>query len=238
MKYIVLNHKMNLEYNAIKKYLEKLTQLDIKNNKLIVCPSDIYLTNFIDKKFIVGSQNASSNKDGAYTGEVSASQLRSLGVSYSLVGHSERRKYFKEDNQDINKKIRLLLLNKVKPILCVGESLNEKNSSSTKEVIFRQLQGAIEKLNANDIENLIIAYEPVWAIGSGKIPTNEEIETIIFYIKDLIYKNFKVKVRVLYGGSVNEKNIDKIKQVKGIDGYLLGGISLKLDQLQELINKL
>ncbi len=238
MKYVVLNHKMNLEYKAIKNYLELLTRLDLKNNKLIVCPSDIYLTNFIDKNFIVGSQNASSNKDGAYTGEVSASQLHSLGVKYSLVGHSERRKYFKETNQDINKKIRLLLLNKIRPILCVGESLNEKNCASTKEVIFRQLQGAFDKLTTADIENLIIAYEPVWAIGSGEVPTNEEIETVVFYIKDLIYKNFKVKVRVLYGGSVNEKNIDVIKQVKGIDGYLLGGVSLKVDKLQELINKL
>lgn len=238
MKYIVLNHKMNLEYKAIKKYLEDLGHLDLKKNKLIVCPSDIYLTNFIDKNFIVGSQNASSNKDGAYTGEVSASQLKSLGVGYSLVGHSERRKYFKEDNLEINRKIRLLLLNKIRPILCVGESLNDKNSSSTKEVIFRQLQGALDKLSAKDIEKLIIAYEPVWAIGSGMIPTNEEIETVIFYIKDLIYKNFKVNVRVLYGGSVNEKNIDIIKQAKGIDGYLLGGISLKLNKLQELIHKL
>lgn len=238
MKYIVLNHKMNLEYKAIKKYLEDLEHLDLNKNKLIVCPSDIYLTNFIDKNFIVGSQNASSNKDGAYTGEVSASQLKSLGVGYSLVGHSERRKYFKEDNLEINRKIRLLLLNRIRPILCIGESLNDKNSSSTKEVIFRQLQGALDKLSAKDIEKLIIAYEPVWAIGSGMIPTNEEIEKVVFYIKDLIYKNFKVNVRVLYGGSVNEMNIDVIKQAKGIDGYLLGGISLNLHKIQELIHKL
>ena len=229
---------MNLEYTAIKKYLDELEHLDIKENKLVVCPSDIYLTNFIDKNFIVGSQNASSNKDGAYTGEVSASQLKSLGVRYSLVGHSERRKYFKEDNLDINRKIRLLLINRIKPILCVGESLNDKNSSSTKEVIFRQLQGALDKLSARDIENLVIAYEPVWAIGSGMVPTNEEIESVVFYIKDLIYKNFKINVCVLYGGSVNEENIDIIKQSKGIDGYLLGGISLHLSKLQELINKL
>ncbi len=238
MKYIMLNHKMNLEYKTIKKYIKQLATIDTKGHSLIVFPSDIYLTNFIDSKFMVGSQNASSNKDGAYTGEVSASQLRSLGVQYSLVGHSERRKYFKETNQDINKKIRLLLINKIIPVLCVGESLNDKNSAATKEVIFRQLQGALDKLSSKDIENLIIAYEPVWAIGSGQIPTNEEIEGVIFYIKDLIYKNFKVKVHVLYGGSVNENNIDIIKQTKGIDGYLLGGVSLHLDKVQELIYKL
>ena len=238
MKYIVLNHKMNLEYKAIKVYLEKLKELDIKEHTLVVCPSDIYLTNFIDSKFFVGSQNASSNKDGAYTGEVSASQLKSLGVTYSLVGHSERRKYFKEDNIEINKKIRLLLLNKIKPILCVGESLNDKNTRSTKEVIFRQLQGAFDKLNAKDIENLMVAYEPVWAIGSGKIPTNEEIEEVIFFIKDIIYKNFKVHIKVLYGGSVNEKNIETLRKVKTIDGYLLGGVSLYIDKLQEIINQL
>lgn len=238
MKYIMLNHKMNLEYKVIKEYVKQLATLNTKDNMLVVFPSDIYLTNFIDAKFTVGSQNASSNKDGAYTGEVSASQLRSLGVQYSLVGHSERRKYFKETNQEINKKIRLLLINKIIPVLCVGESLNEKNSSSTKEVIFRQLQGAFDKLSSKDVEKLIIAYEPVWAIGSGQVPTNEEIEEVVFYIKDLVYKNFKVKIRVLYGGSVNENNIDVIKQAKGIDGYLLGGVSLHLDKVQELINKL
>lgn len=236
MKYIVLNHKMNLEYKAIKVYLEKLKEVDTKGHHLVICPSDIYLTNFIDKHFIVGSQNASSNKDGAYTGEVSASQLKSLGVKYSLVGHSERRKYFREDNLDINRKIRLLLLNRIKPILCVGESLNDKNTNSTKEVIFRQLQGAFDKLNAKDIEHLIIAYEPIWAIGSGKIPTNEEIEEVIFFIKDIVYKNFKVHIKVLYGGSVNEKNIEVLKKIKAVDGYLLGGISLHLDKLQELIH--
>lgn len=238
MKYIILNHKMNLEYKTIKKYITKLKEMDFKNNYCVVCPSDIYLTNFIDEKITVGSQNASSNKDGAYTGEVSASQLKSLGVKYSLVGHSERRKYFKETNSDINKKIRLLLLNKIKPILCVGESLNDKNSHSTKEVIYRQLQGALDKLTAKDIDNLVIAYEPIWAIGSGVIPTNEEIEQVILYIKDIIYKSFKVKVRVVYGGSVNNNNIEVIKQAKGVDGYLLGGISLHLDKLQELVNKL
>ena len=238
MKYVILNHKMNLEYKTKKTYAETLKKLDLKSNKLIVCPSDIYLTNFIDLGFQVGSQNASSNKDGAYTGEVSASQLRSLGVKYSLVGHSERRKYFKETNQEINKKIRLLLLNRIRPILCVGESLNEKNSRCTKEVIFRQLQGAFDKLSKENIGQLIIAYEPVWAIGSGKVPSNEEIERVVLYIKEIIYKSFKVKVDVVYGGSVNNENIELLKSAKGVDGYLLGGISLKLDKLQELINRL
>ncbi len=238
MKYIVLNHKMNMDYKTMKIYLEQLKKLDTKGNKLIVCPSDIYLTNFLEAQFIVGSQNASSNKDGAYTGEVSAAQLRSLGVKYTLVGHSERRKYFKESNQEINKKIRLLLLNKIKPILCVGESLNEKNSDSTKEVIFKQLKGAFDKLSKKNVDNLIIAYEPVWAIGSGNIPTKEEIETVISYIKDLIFQNFNVNIKILYGGSVNEKNIDIINQVQGLDGYLLGTVSLDIEKMRVLIDKL
>ena len=238
MKYLILNHKMNLEYKNIKKYIVDLTNIDINGNKLVVCPSDIYLTNFIDNGFIVGSQNSSSNKDGAYTGEVSALQLKSLGVKYSLVGHSERKKNFNENDQDINKKIRLLLLNKIKPILCVGETMIEKSTNTTKEVISQQLKESLSKINSKDISNIIIAYEPVWAVGSGKIPSSNEIEEIILYIKDLIYKNFKVKVRVLYGGSVNNSNIERINRIKGLDGYLLGSISLDLNKLQELITKM
>ena len=238
MKYLILNHKMNLEYKNIKKYIVDLTNIDINGNKLVVCPSDIYLTNFIDNGFIVGSQNSSSNKDGAYTGEVSALQLKSLGVKYSLVGHSERKKNFNENDQDKNKKIRLLLLNKIKPILCVGETMIEKSTNTTKEVISQQLKESLSKINSKDISNIIIAYEPVWAVGSGKIPSSNEIEEIILYIKDLIYKNFKVKVRVLYGGSVNNSNIERINRIKGLDGYLLGSISLDLNKLQELITKM
>ncbi len=238
MKYLILNHKMNLEYKNIKKYIVDLTNIDINGNKLVVCPSDIYLTNFIDNGFIVGSQNSSSNKDGAYTGEVSALQLKSLGVKYSLVGHSERKKNFNENDQDINKKIRLLLLNKIKPILCVGETMIEKSTNTTKEVISQQLKESLSKINSKDISNIIIAYEPVWAVGSGKTPSSNEIEEIILYIKDLIYKNFKVKIRVLYGGSVNNSNIERINRIKGLDGYLLGSISLDLNKLQELITKM
>ena len=143
-----------------------------------------------------------------------------------------------ESNVDINKKIRLLLLNKIKPILCVGETMIEKSTNTTKEVISQQLKESLSKINSKDISNIIIAYEPVWAVGSGKTPSSNEIEEIILYIKDLIYKNFKVKIRVLYGGSVNNSNIERINRIKGLDGYLLGSISLDLNKLQELITKM
>ena len=172
------------------------------------------------------------NKDGAYTGEVSAKQLRSYNVEYCLVGHSERRKYQNETDNEIYEKIIMLLQEHITPILCIGETKEERDNNKVEEVLDKQLN---KLLNINDEykEQIIIAYEPVWSIGTGIIPTNKEIEDTILYIKKKLPNN-----KILYGGSANEENIDTLKQISIIDGYLLGGLSLNIDKLKVFLDKL
>ena len=167
---------------------------------------------------------------GAYTGEVSAKQLKSFNVKYSLVGHSERRKYNKETKDDINIKIKQLLENDITPIYCVGETKEERDNNTYKASIINDIN---ESLKDIDKSKVIIAYEPIWSIGTGLIPTNNQIEEIISLIKELLPNN-----KVLYGGSANNNNIDTLKNIKELDGFLLGGLSLSVDSLNKFINKL
>ena len=181
---------------------------------------------------MLGSQNVSNNNEGAFTGEISAKNLKSYNVKYSLVGHSERRKNQKETEKDINEKIKRLLENNITPILCVGETMEERENGEVKKIIKTQVQLALAGVSPSDIEKIIIAYEPIWSIGTGNIPKIEDILLTNNYIREILPYN-----KIIYGGSVNEENIDNIKSPE-IDGYLLGGLSLKPKQLQTFIDKL
>ncbi len=226
---IILNNKCNFLLDEFLKYQAKLSQIK-SNNTLVLCPSAPYLSKFYLKNFKLGSQNVSSYYEGAYTGEVAASQLKDLGVSYCIVGHSERRKYQKETNQDIKAKIQLLIDNNIIPILCVGENQNEKNAHLTIVKVLNELKDCLYEID--DISKVIIAYEPIWAIGTGNTPTREEIDAVLRKIKDEYPDNLLV-----YGGSLSENNIAEINKSTYIDGYLLGNISLKIDELTKLIEK-
>ena len=228
---VALNNKSNLNKQEFFKYIEELNTINT-NHILILCPNYLNISNASNTKTLLGSQNVSMNPSGAYTGEISAKDLKSYNVDYSIVGHSERRKYQNETDDEIYEKIIMLLQERITPILCVGETKEERENNKVEEVLNKQLNKLL-KINEEYRDKIIIAYEPVWSIGTGVIPTNKEIEDTIIYIKSILPNN-----KVLYGGSANEENIDTIKQIKIIDGYLLGGLSLNIDKLKEFLDKI
>lgn len=228
---IALNNKSNLTKEEFLKYQEDIQKLNFKTSNVILIPSNIYLAAANIPNISLGSQNVSMYEMGPHTGEVSASQLKQLGVSYCLVGHSERRKEQHETNIEIRNKIKNLLNQGIIPILCIGETKEEKNTAHT--VIYQELQEALIGLTEEELKKVIIAYEPVWSIGTGLIPTSTEIENIVTKIKEKYPNNL-----VLYGGSVTIDNIEKLTRENAVDGYLLGGLSLQLDKVQILIDKI
>ena len=226
---VVLNNKSNLDKKEFMEYQNELKKIE-SSYQLVICPSQVYLNSIDLPTFDLGSQNVSSYHQGAYTGEIYAHQLKSLDVKYCLVGHSERRKYQRETNKDINEKIKRLLEEEITPILCVGETKEQKDSKKTKSVLLSELNECLSGINNNDI---IIAYEPVWAIGTGITPTKEEVEDVLKEIKKVYQKN-----KLIYGGSLNQENIAEFKTSDIIDGYLLGGLSLKPQELKDFISKI
>ena len=229
---IALNNKSNLEKEDFKKYLEELKTVETTET-IILCPTFLNISMVSNSNIKLGSQNVSASDNGAYTGEISASQLKSYQVEYAIVGHSERREYQRETNEEINKKIKQLYKNDITPILCIGETLEERKQNKVNEVLEEELTIATRDLTEEEKKRLIIAYEPIWSIGTGVIPTNEQIEEVFQEIKRLVPASY-----ILYGGSANEENIDQLKQIPSINGYLLGGLSLKVDKLKVFIEKL
>lgn len=230
---VALNNKCNLNKNEFISYLKELENINT-NHEMILCPSFLNIALFNNESNIkLAAQNVSENLNGAHTGEVSAEQLKSFDVEYCIIGHSERRKDQKEANEEIANKMERLIEEGIIPILCVGETKEERENSKEKEIIKQELEIAFSKINYEDTKKVIIAYEPIWSIGTGIIPTNEQINDIFKFIKD----NYP-EIKVLYGGSANENNIETLKECKDIDGYLLGGLSLKPSKLSEFVNKM
>ena len=229
---VALNNKCNLTKQEFLKYQKELENISTKNT-LILCPTFLNIGHYNLKNIELGAQNVSSKETGAYTGEISAKQLKEEQVKYCLVGHSERRKYQQETNEEINQKIIKLLEHDIIPILCIGESKEERQKQLEKKVIEKELKIALQNLTVEQIEKIIIAYEPIWSIGTGIIPTNDQISEIFEYIKRCFPNN-----KILYGGSANEENVTVLKEIKEIDGYLLGGLSLKPEKLKTFIEKL
>lgn len=215
-KIIVLNHKMNMRYNEIKDYIKTLKKLNLKP---IVFPTSIYAKEFIENNFKTGIQNIYYKNEGPYTGEISVGQAKSLGIEYVLIGHSERREIFSESNEEINKKIKAALRDDLKVILCVGE----KKAEDYKKVLKKQITECLKDIN----EEVIIAYEPVWSIGTNEIPSKEEVKKIINYIKSLT----NYDIMVLYGGSVDSTVIKTLKEVEEVSGFIIGGNSTNINEL-------
>ena len=236
MKLVVGNQKAYLKRDEVLDFIEKTKNYDC--SETIICPSSVYLDLYLDKSnYIVGSQDVSERPLGATTGEISAEQLNSIGVAYSIVGHSERRKDQHETSPMLVNKINRLFQNDITPILCIGETKEEKENNVTKDVVGKQIMEVFEELDPMKLEKIIIAYEPIWSIGTGLIPTNEEIEDTIAYIKDLIVDKYDKRVAVLYGGSVNKGNIDEQNKIDLVDGYLIGGASTKVEEFLYIMSK-
>jgi triosephosphate isomerase len=187
----------------------------------------------------LGGQNMHPEKNGAFTGEVSAEMLRTLYVTHVILGHSERRTYFGETDAFINKKVLTALANELKPILCVGETLAEREAGSTLAVVQRHVEGGLAGVKPEQITTVIIAYEPVWAIGTGKVATTAQAQEVHAFIRDLLTKLYGAplaqKVRILYGGSMKPSNAAELLAEKDIDGGLIGGASLEAKSFIELV---
>jgi triosephosphate isomerase len=187
----------------------------------------------------LGAQNMHPEKNGAYTGEVSAEMLRALYVTHVILGHSERRTYFAETDAFINKKVLAALANQLKPILCVGETLAEREAGSTLAVVQRHVEGGLAGVTPEQITTVILAYEPVWAIGTGKVATAAQAQEVHAFIRDLVTKKYGAplaqKVRILYGGSMKPSNAAELLAEKDIDGGLIGGASLEAKSFVDLV---
>lgn len=231
MKYLICNFKNKLLKEDIIKYNNSLGDIETKI-KLILCPPSIYLSLFDKTGYDLGVQDISSFMDKTITGEIEASQVKSLGATYVIVGHSERRMYKHEINIDFINKINNALENKLNVIYCIGETLSDKENGSTYEVLEKQIS---EVLNNVEIKNIMIAYEPVWAIGTGNVPSVKEIKENIEFINDLLYEKYEIKLDILYGGSVNDENIKELCDIRGLSGFLVGGASLDVDKVKGMI---
>ena len=193
----------------------------------------------VDSNIALGAQNMHHENSGAYTGEISAEMLRHLFVSFVIIGHSERREYFGESDATVNKKTLAALNASLKPIVCIGETLEERESGQLEAVIERQLKGALVSVSSDHADQLVIAYEPVWAIGTGKTATPEDAEAVHAYIRRLLTETLgaeaAAKVRILYGGSMKPENAEALLSQKNIDGGLIGGASLKAHAFTSIV---
>lgn len=244
-KLIAGNWKMNLDVNEsrelAKSILEKTDKKYFEYTDVLLCPTYVALSVVADvikdSQILLGAQNLSFENDGAFTGEISASMLKAVGSEYVIIGHSERRKYFNESDELVNKKIKKALEFGLKPVLCVGETLEERESSKQNEVVKAQLTTDLN--GVSDLSNVVIAYEPVWAIGTGKNATPEQANEMHKHIRSVISKlydqNTADNTKILYGGSLNDKNCKELLSESDIDGGLIGGASLKADSFIEII---
>ena len=246
-KIIVGNWKMNHTINQVDSFIKelgkKISSLDKQTNKkvrIMIAPSYPFLYPSLalvkDSSVEIIAQNTHEEEFGAFTGEVSSKMLYSIGVRGVIIGHSERRTYYLEDNKKINKKIKRAIENKLNVILCIGENLLERDQGKHFEVIEKQLQEALFSLHIDQIKSIILAYEPVWAIGTGKNAQGADIKQMHTYIKDSIRKKYDgLHIPVLYGGSLNAKNAKEILEEENIDGGLIGGASLEVNDFFSII---
>ncbi len=236
-KIIVGNLKSYMDINDVSNYL-KIINEEVVDKRVIICPSNIYIPYFLKQRYEVGLQNIFINEEGPYTGEITPSQASSIGINYVIIGHSERRLHLNETNNLISKKVLSALKNNMKVILCVGETIEEKQLLKTDQVIRKQLVVALNSLTKDMLDNVIIAYEPVWAIGSNKVADYNDIKQTSKYIKMVVEQitNYS-NIKVLYGGSVNETNIKELNKIENIYGFLIGGASTKADVFLKIINE-
>lgn len=241
-KVIAGNWKMNVLPGEALEFVNNLAPIvkDTKNEVIICVPfTDLFYTLLAvqETNIHVGAQNMHWKESGAYTGEISPDMLKCINVEYVIIGHSERRQYFNETDETVNLKVKSALEHGLKPIVCVGESLEQKEAGNTEEIITSQVAKALEGLTLDDLSNTIIAYEPIWAIGTGKTATAEDANNSIKAIRNKIKELFNTDdVTILYGGSVKPENVKELFSMSDIDGGLVGGASIKAETFGKIVN--
>lgn len=243
---IAANWKMNKSIKEAASFVEDFKKLvkNAKNVDVVICPPFTLLfklnQSLKNSGIKLGAQNMHFEEKGAYTGEISPLMLKDAGCEYVILGHSERRQYFNEMDDLINKKVKSALKNKLKPILCIGETLQQRESNKTMGVIKTQLENCLNNVNEDEMESVVVAYEPIWAIGTGKNATPEQAEEAHEFIRSLLLKLYNKKisdnVRIIYGGSVNPDNIKDLMKMKNINGALVGGASLDAKKFAQICN--
>ena len=237
------NWKMNKTRDEALQFIyavsDKLPSIDKVDS--IVCAPAIILRDLVKRQgdnLRIGAQNMHFAESGAYTGEISPVMLTSTGVEYVILGHSERRAMFAETDETVNLKVKAALAHELKPIICCGESLEERENGTTHQVLDVQIAKAFEEIAEESLNSIIVAYEPIWAIGTGRVASPEMADEACGYIRSLIEKLYSVKaaeeIRILYGGSVSSKSVYELMAQPNIDGGLVGGASLKADSFVEL----
>lgn len=247
-KLLLGNWKMNKLNMDAKEFA--LASMDIvdkaKQNNVDIGVAPTYLSlktvkDFSNKDMIVAAQNVHYMDHGAYTGEVSIPMLLELGINWVIIGHSERRTYDNETNEKCNLKIKELVKNNMVPVYCVGETLVQFEEGKTKEVVSNQVKEGLKDLTKEEVKNLVVAYEPVWSIGTGKNASKEIAEDICGFIRSILKEMFdevSEDIRVLYGGSVKPENVRSYLSMPNVDGALVGGASLKVDSFQALLDNI
>ena len=244
-KVIAGNWKMNMLPDEAIRFISELEPLikDTENEVVLCVPyTDLFyaLLTAQNTNIKIGAQNMHWEETGAYTGEVSGKMLKAIGVEYVIIGHSERRQYFAETDETVNKKIKSAFNYGLKPIVCVGETLEQREEGKAKEIVTAQIEKDLEGLTDEQVANTIIAYEPIWAIGTGKTATsddaNEMTKTIREKISNIYGQNVADRVIIQYGGSVKSSNAKELFSMSDIDGGLVGGASLKVEEFSKIVN--
>ena len=242
---LAANWKMHLNRREAKTLVEDLLkEIGETKNDVLICPPALLLDTVNSacgsSKVAIGVQNMHFAEKGAFTGEVSAEMVKDAGCKFAIIGHSERRAIFGETDDMCAKKVIQADAYGITPVLCVGESLEQREKGSTTQVIDEQLNGSLEGFNLDSGDRLVIAYEPVWAIGTGKTATPQDAETVIKHIRERLSEKYGERIanaiRILYGGSVKPANVDELMAQANIDGALVGGASLKADSFARIVN--
>lgn len=230
----------------LENFKKELGNKKFRKTEIIICPPFIHVEDFknnLGKKISIGVQNIFWKREGSFTGEISGQMAKNFGCEYAIVGHSERRKYFCETNEEIGLKITEALKIGLKPIVCVGETIAEKETGQAMRAITKQVKEALSGVNRTKLENIVVAYEPVWAVGTDRIPTAHEIMEAKLLIKKILVgsfeKKYAQKVKIIYGGSVNSKTVKEVCLEPGMDGVLVGRESLipyEFIKIAEIIN--
>jgi triosephosphate isomerase len=244
-KIVAGNWKMNKSYDEAKHLVSELLSAEYDDSvQMIIIPPALYATDLInltqESEIKVGLQNSSQYESGAYTGEISAEMIYSIGASYALVGHSERREYFNEGNEVLAWKVGKLLANNITPIYCCGEKLEEREKGNHFNLVKNQLQEGLFHLSQGEVLNCVIAYEPVWAIGTGVTATADQAQEMHHFIRDLLVEKYgdavAQDVSILYGGSCNPSNAQELFANDDVDGGLIGGASLVAENFVSIAN--